>query len=347
MAANDRAQRSIGFAEAIAVGIAEPNDVDGPKISVVTACYNSLRFIDRLYQSLQAQTYDRFEWICVDDGSSDATVEHLLKLRAPGALGMQVYRLPHNSGSSIAIAFGVQRARGDLVIIMDHDDEFMPHGLAAVRDAWPSVKDDPTLCGLAFQAAHPDGKMIGRPIPVGSRFSHSWMMNVHPDAHDATFAIKTPDAKAAHDPQALEPICTWGVVMNDLTATKRFVAGAGSPIRYYHRDNPNSQMNNWKLSRKWVSSYARYLDQADVYYLRRPLKWIRHAVALARYSRLVHGSYLAAAKEIRRASMRQSLMVAAIPAYVLDRLSSKRPIPVDVPLYPVDELGELKDLRQS
>lgn len=128
------------------------------------------------------------------------------------------------------------------------------------------------------------------------------MMNVYPDAHDATFAIKAVDAKAVHDPRMLEPICTWGVVMGILTETKRFMAGPGSPIRYFHRDNPQSQMNSWKLSRKWVFSYARYLDQLDRHYLRRPLKWARHAVTLARFSKVVHGSYLYALRDMKRAS---------------------------------------------
>ena len=318
-----------------------------PAISIVTACYNSLGFIDRLYDSLRRQTYRNFEWICVDDCSSDETVEHLRKLESPGDLGMRLFRLPQNSGASMAIVLGVLKARGQAIIIMDHDDEFMPHGLAAVRDSWPAVENDTELCGLAFQAAHPTGELIGRLIPIGTRFTHSWMMNIHPDAHDATFALKAEDAKAAHDPRRLEGVCTWGVVMNDLTARKRFVAGSGSPIRYYHRDNPNSQMNAWKLSRKWVFSYARYLDQADIYYLRRPLKWIRHTIALARYSRIVHGSYLHSLRDIQRFSMKMALVASVLPAALLDLLRPKEAIVIDAPPFPIGTLAGLEDLRAS
>jgi glycosyltransferase involved in cell wall biosynthesis len=332
------------------MGIADPAQTESrsvPVISIVTACYNSTPFIDRLYKSLQKQTNKNFEWVCVDDCSSDATVEHLQALRPPGRCGMQLYRLPQNSSASMAITLGVKRARGDLIIIMDHDDEFMPHGLAAVRDAWPLIKDSPDVCGLVFQAAHPDGTMIGRAIPLGRKFRASWMMNAYPDVHDATWAIKADDAKEVHNPETLEAVCTWGVVSNYLTASKWAIAGPGSPIRYYHRDNPNSQMNSWKLSRKWVSSYARYLDQADRYYFLRPMKWVRHTIALARYSRIVHGGYLFAARDIKRPSMRAFLTVAAVFAVMLDLLKPKTAAVVNIPLFPINELDGLENLHKG
>jgi len=332
------------------LGLTDPHpntDPGEPLISVVTGCYNSMRFIDRLYRSLQNQTYKNFEWVCVDDCSTDQTVEYLKSLTPPGSRGMQLYSLPQNSAASMAITLGVRKAKGEIIIIMDHDDEFMPHGLAAVRDAWPLVQGDPNLCGLVFQAAHPDGTMIGRPIPLGRKFSQSSMMNIYPDAHDSTWAIKADDLKSVHDPAALEAVCTWGVVTNALTASKRVVMGPGSPIRYYHRDNPNSQMNSWKLSRKWVYCYALYLDQADRYYLLRPGKWLRHAITLARYSRIVHGRYSYASRHISRRSMRALLAAATVPAALLDWLRPKTESVVEIPPFPIAELEGLADLHNG
>jgi glycosyltransferase involved in cell wall biosynthesis len=303
-----------------------------------------MAFIDRLYESLCTQTYRKFEWVCVDDGSTDGTVAYLRTLRPPGTLGMQVYKLPQNSGASMAIVLGVQRARGEAIVIMDHDDEFMPHGLAAVRDNWPKIAGDDGLCGLMFQAAHPNGQMIGRPIPPGKAFTHSWMMNAFPDAHDVTFAIKAADAKACHDPQTLEGICSWGVVMSMLTERKRFLAGIGSPIRYYHRDNPNSQMNAWKVSRKWVQTYALYLDQADRHYWRRPGKWLRHAISTVRFAKIVHGSHRAAFRLVHRPIGKTLVALAMIPAAVLDLFSSKDLEVRDMPPFPVEALDCLPDL---
>ena len=302
-------------------------------------------FIDRLHQSLRAQDYRNFEWVCVDDGSADATVEHLRGLEAPGALGMQLYQLPQNSGASMAIVLGVQRARGEVIIIMDHDDEFVPHALTAVRDNWPKVANDLSLCGLMFQAAHPDGTMIGRPIPPGTRLTHSWMMNAYPDAHDATFAIKAADAKSCHDAEALEGICSWGVVMSALTERKRFLAGTGSPIRFYHRDNPGSQMNAWKLSRKWVQTYALYLDQADRHYWRRPGKWARHAVSTVRFAKVVHGSHRAALQLVHRPIGKLLVALAMGPAAVLDMVAPKRLQVREMPPFPTAVLGGLRDLH--
>ena len=111
-----------------------------PTISIVTACYNSMPFIDRLYGSLKAQAYKNFEWICVDDCSTDDTVERLLALEAPGELGMKVYRLPINSGGSVPLVVGIEKSQGDSIVILDHDDEFLPFALELIREHWPAVQ---------------------------------------------------------------------------------------------------------------------------------------------------------------------------------------------------------------
>src|SRR5437762_12059238 len=103
------------------------------RISVVTACYNTSPFLDRIYNSLLRQTYRRFEWICVDDHSSDETVAQLVRLAAPGDFGMQVYQLPQNTGGPVALAFGTQMAKGDATIWLDHDDELFPNALEEVQ----------------------------------------------------------------------------------------------------------------------------------------------------------------------------------------------------------------------
>ena len=56
-------------------------------ISVVTACYNTSPFLDRIYSSLVKQTYRNFEWVCVDDVSKDDTVDRPSRWSPPANSG--------------------------------------------------------------------------------------------------------------------------------------------------------------------------------------------------------------------------------------------------------------------
>ena len=51
------------------------------KITVFTATYNREKTLERLYNSLKKQTFKNFEWIVIDDGSTDSTRELIDKFR--------------------------------------------------------------------------------------------------------------------------------------------------------------------------------------------------------------------------------------------------------------------------
>ena len=318
-----------------------------PTVSVVTACYNSMPFIDRLRRSLAAQTDKNFEWVTVDDGSSDATVEHLKGLAAPGALGMRVYKLPQNSGGGVAVGAGVAKAAGDIIIIIDHDDELIPDAIAQIRGQWPSVEADPTVAGLFFRAVEPgSGATIGDALAPGTRFTQSWLLNHRPQIADGSYALRAADTKLFFSPANLEAVCMFGVPLIEASRAKVFVAAAGPPIRTYHRDNPKSQTNEVTVTRKTVYTYARYLDLADVHYLAHLGHWGRHLLALARMSRQVHGSALFAAGLVRRRPIKLLVALAAPAGLLLAKLRPAARIR-PMPPFPLDRIDGLPDLRSA
>lgn len=290
----------------------------GPTISIVTACYNSTPFLDRIYQSLASQTYRNFEWICIDDCSTDGTVERLVTLASPGHLGMQVYRLPRNTGGPVALAVGTEHARGEITIWLDHDDELFPFALEEVRRNWPAVAGDAALSGLSLRAADPATGLIGRELPAGLRLTASEGLNRFPDISDGTLALKTELMRHFATVEAMENIVLNGAIYFPMTADRPMVVADAPPIRYYHRDNPSSQTRLERISRKTVASYARTFDAADRHFLRRPLLWLRHVATMLRYSRIVHGRWFEALKFIRRPGLRAIAIMAwplALAAY--------------------------------
>jgi len=315
-----------------------------PSISIVTACYNSVAFLDRIHGSLLKQTCRDFEWVCVDDLSTDETLAQLLQLKAPGKLGMQVYALPQNSGGSVAVALAMQRAKGEVVVLLDHDDELFPEALEQVAANWHRV--GPTESGLFLRAVDPSSsEMIGRKLTTGRRLTWNEMSNRYPDVCDGTFAFRADLLREFASIERMEPIMLLGAMLVEITAGRPLV-NVDVPVRYYHRDNVDSQTRWQRVSRKNVATYARVLDGADRYYLLAPVRWVRHVVTLFRYARLVHGRASAAIGHIERPSMRWFAR-AIWPVGRLARYLNDNEVLVDSPYFEPALAESLPDPRKS
>ncbi len=109
-----------------------------PRVSVVVPCYNYGRFVAEAIGSILAQTYQDFEVIVVDDGSTDNTPEVLRGITDPR---VRVLR-KENGGCASARNAGRELARGEFLTFLDADDLWRPTFLerqVAVLDAEPEV----------------------------------------------------------------------------------------------------------------------------------------------------------------------------------------------------------------
>lgn len=121
-----------------------------PFITILTPTYNRASLLPRLFDSLLRQTNKDFEWIVVDDGSTDDTREVVANLREKcgGAFPMgYVYKA--NGGKHMAINIGAERARGELLFIADSDDLLFDDALETVANSWHDISDDKSFAGIA------------------------------------------------------------------------------------------------------------------------------------------------------------------------------------------------------
>lgn len=121
-----------------------------PFITILTPTYNRASLLPRLFDSLLRQTNNDFEWIVVDDGSTDDTREVVanLKEKCGGAFPMgYVYKA--NGGKHMAINIGAERARGELLFIADSDDLLTDDALETVANSWHDISDDKSFAGIA------------------------------------------------------------------------------------------------------------------------------------------------------------------------------------------------------
>ncbi len=110
------------------------------KITVFTPTYNRGYIIENLYKSLQRQNFTDFEWLVVDDGSSDKT-EELFEKWAKENNNFQIrYYKKDNGGKHRAINYALDKSRGELFFTVDSDDYLTDDALYKV-DKWEKSLD--------------------------------------------------------------------------------------------------------------------------------------------------------------------------------------------------------------
>ncbi|MDY5314088.1 MAG: glycosyltransferase family A protein [Prevotella sp.] len=136
-------------------------------MTILTPTYNRASLLPRLFDSLLRQTNKDFEWIVVDDGSTDDTREVVanLKEKCGGAFPMgYVYKA--NGGKHMAINIGAERARGELLFIADSDDLLTDDALETVANSWHDISDDKSFAGIAgLDIAMDTREVIGSGLP--------------------------------------------------------------------------------------------------------------------------------------------------------------------------------------
>lgn len=133
--------------------------------TVFTPTYNRAHLLPRLYESLNAQTFQDFEWIIVDDGSTDKT-EEVAKSFFPSLGEMEGGFISQpNGGKHSAINRGVQEAQGELFFIADSDDYLPDDSLAKVAEKYEKIKGDNSIGGICGLDMTPKGDVIGSGLP--------------------------------------------------------------------------------------------------------------------------------------------------------------------------------------
>lgn len=143
------------------------------RITIITATYNRAYIIEKLYKSLQRQTYKNFEWIVIDDGSSDNT-EELINQWSKNQNGFTIkYKKKENGGKHRAINEGIKSAKGELIFIMDSDDYLMFDALEKINSYENNIVNKKNIGGLVFNKSTSPNKTNNRLF--GNEFDYNYL----------------------------------------------------------------------------------------------------------------------------------------------------------------------------
>lgn len=132
-----------------------------PLVTVFTPTYNRASLLPRLFESLAKQTCLDFEWLIVDDGSTDNTEEVIKNIKEGNDKFHIRYYKKANGGKHTAINFGVKLAEGELFFIVDSDDYLTNKSIELVTHYYNQIKDKPNFCGVSGMRGHSNGLKIG------------------------------------------------------------------------------------------------------------------------------------------------------------------------------------------
>lgn len=119
------------------------------KITVFTPTYNRAYIIENLYRSLQRQTFNDFEWLVIDDGSSDNTHEKFNDwIAEKNDFPIRYYR-QENGGKCRAINRALDLAQGELFFTVDSDDYLTDNALEKVVEWAKTLPKNKRFCGFA------------------------------------------------------------------------------------------------------------------------------------------------------------------------------------------------------
>ena len=194
-------------------------DVSEPYFTVFTPVYNGAQHLSRVLKSISDQTFRNFEWIIINDGSTDASADIIKAyLRDHPELDAKYLEQP-NSGKHISWNRAVKLARGTLFVPADADDYFMPETLKYFHDKWAEIPlgKRQGLSGINVLCLDNDSDRI-----VGSLFPEDGMITNNVELE---FGYKLKGEK-------------WGCIRVDILKTRLFpiVKGSHFPESYlwYH-----------------------------------------------------------------------------------------------------------------
>lgn len=149
-----------------------------PFITIFSPTYNAEKFLPYVFETLQRQDYKNFEWLIVDDCSTDNTVPLLKSFQEKANFPIRVIENSSNQMITKNIEIGVNNANGDFFYLTGHDDGLKDDCISTFVSDWnnldKTVQDN--LCGLVYHCEDQNGNFIGTKYPYDYWISNDFEM---------------------------------------------------------------------------------------------------------------------------------------------------------------------------
>lgn len=303
-----------------------------PLFTVFTATYNRAHTLHRVYESLAAQTLTDFEWLVVDDGSTDDTAELVRRWQDEAEFPIRYLHQP-NSGKHFAFNRAVREARGELFLPLDSDDACVPEALERFRFHWRSIPEDvrPGFSAVTANCCDRDGRMIGTRFPFDPTDAFPQEMRLKYGVKGEKWGFQRRDVLREFPfPEVPgQPFVDEAIVWNRIGRKyrTRFV---NEILRIYEVDAPDSLTRQVQVAHERAPMLAmsnrEFLNEDLRWFRASPLTFLKYATKYARYSFHCGRGPLAQSQGLR--PLARALHLVALPLgaafYLRDRVGMRR-----------------------
>lgn len=135
-------------------------------VTVLTPTYNRVSTLPKLFESLCAQTEQNFQWLVIDDGSTDST--ELFFYNLPETTFEIEYYKKANGGKHTALNMAHNYIKGELVVIVDSDDYLLQDAIETIGREWKKYRNQDDICGISYCRGYDDELYIS--VKTGEDF---------------------------------------------------------------------------------------------------------------------------------------------------------------------------------
>lgn len=148
--------------------------MDKDLVSIITANYNSEKYIEETIQSVLAQTYQNWEMLIVDDKSSDSSIQIIEKYAAQDKR-IKLFFQEINSGPTLARNVGIQNANGKFIAMLDSDDLWLSDKLEKQIVVFEKEKDA-VIAFSFYEHIDENGKQLHKVIKAPLIVTYDMML---------------------------------------------------------------------------------------------------------------------------------------------------------------------------
>ena len=171
-------------------------------ITIFTPSYNREKELKILYNSLLKQNYNDFEWLIVDDGSSDNTKKYITSLKKENKIKIN-YVYKENGGKQSAYNKGLEETKGDIFLCIDSDDCLKENILKTIADDFKKISSKKDIGGVIYLQSYITNKdkIIGTEFPQDKMYENYFnLYHHHKITGDKLIILKTEVAKEYYFP---------------------------------------------------------------------------------------------------------------------------------------------------
>ncbi|MBC8331161.1 MAG: glycosyltransferase family 2 protein [Anaerolineae bacterium] len=259
-----------------------------PAITVFTPTYNRATTLGRVFDALCAQTFQKFEWLVIDDGSTDNTATRIQEWQQEVDFPI-LYYWQENQGKHIAHNHALTKASGKFFLIFDSDDSIVPQALESLLSAWDSIPEMERdgFCGTAGLCVDQFGRLVGKSLPQSEVDANSLAMRYFYKVSQEHLNIYLTDVLREFPfPNLAVPYLPEGIVLSQI-AEKYKIRYINIPLRVYYVETEYERIMNInpKLLARSHSYWHQFILNREISWFRfAPLHFVRSSIHYSRFS---------------------------------------------------------------